>query len=61
MEDYQLTKVTIEGLARPYILEADSIDKLLINPGRKLLGYKRQKAAIAATVSWLSAMKAEGY
>ena len=61
MEDYQLTKVTIEGLARPYILEADSIDKLLINPGRKLLGYKRQKAAFAATVSWLSAMKAEGY
>lgn len=61
MEKFELTKAGIEGLACAYILESDSINRMLLEPGRRLLGYERQKAAFAATVSWLAAMKEQGY
>lgn len=61
MEQFELTKVGIDGLASAYILESDSIEQMLLEPGRRLLGYERQKAAFTATISWLAAMKDKGY
>jgi hypothetical protein len=61
MESYQLTRVDIAGLSNAFILETDSTDKLLLSPGRKLLGYERQKVAFTSTVSWLNAMMEQGY
>lgn len=61
MKDYTLTPVDIEGLEKSYILESDNTDKLLLSPGRHLLGYERQKVAFAATVQWLEGMKHFGH
>ncbi|HEY9788171.1 MAG TPA: hypothetical protein V6D17_22475 [Candidatus Obscuribacterales bacterium] len=60
MEEYELTSVVVEGLPKSYILECETIDKLLLNPGRKLLGIERQRTAFDATVIWLRAMQNEG-
>lgn len=56
MDNYSLTKVDIEGLRDAYILESDHIDRLLLDPGRRLLGYERQKEAFECTVTWFSAL-----
>ncbi len=56
MEDYTLTKTMLDDLPRAYILEADSIDRLLVKPGRKLLGLARMQAAYEATTTWCRAM-----
>lgn len=61
MESYQLTRVDIAGLNNAFILESESTDQLLLSPGRKLLGYERQKVAFVSTVSWLKAMMDHGY
>src|SRR5919202_4876800 len=61
MEGYELTEVQVAGLPRAFILESDSIDQLLMNPGRRLLGLARQQAAFTATVTWFRAMKAQGF
>lgn len=57
MEPFTLTKVSIPGLSSSFILESDSVDQFLLEPGRLLLGYERQKAAFTSTVSWLAAMQ----
>ncbi len=56
MEDYTLTIKAVKGLPRTFILEADSIDQLLVMPGRKLLGLPRLNAAFEATTTWCRAM-----
>lgn len=61
MEDFALTKVSIPGLANAFILESDSVDQFLVEPGRLLLGYERQKVAFTGTVSWLAAMRNQGF
>lgn len=61
MESFELTRVNIAGLANAFILESDSTDRLLLEPGRRLLGYERQQVAFDATISWLAAMKEQGY
>lgn len=61
MKDFVLTPVDIDGLSRSYILESDNTDKLLLAPGRHLLGYERQKVAFAATVQWLEGMRHFGH
>lgn len=61
MKDFVLTPVDIEGLSKSYILESDNTDKLLLEPGRHLLGYERQKVAFAATVQWLEGMRHFGH
>ncbi len=57
-ESFTLTKVEIEGIPNAHILESDSIDSLLVVPGRHLLGYRRQLAAFTATVTWIDALNA---
>lgn len=57
-ESFTLTKVQIEGIPNAHILESDSIDSLLVAPGRHLLGYPRQQAAFTATVTWIDALNA---
>jgi hypothetical protein len=57
-ESFTLTKVEIEGIPNAHILESDSIDSLLVVPGRHLLGYRRQLAAFTATVTWIDALHA---
>ncbi len=52
MENYTLTQV----IPNTHILESDSIDSLLINPGRKLLGLPRMNAAFQATTTWCRAL-----
>lgn len=56
MEDYTLTIKQVKGLPRTFILESDSIDRLLVNPGRKLLGLSRMNAAYEATTTWCRAL-----
>ncbi|MBX9666708.1 MAG: hypothetical protein K2X93_03775 [Candidatus Obscuribacterales bacterium] len=60
MEQFELTQVKIEGLPKTFILESDSIDQVLLLPGRKLLGVARQQMAYETTLTWLTAMKEEG-
>lgn len=60
-EQYDLTEVEVVGLPRTLILEADSIDALLVNPGRRLLGGARQQKAFQSTITWLRAMQNKGY
>jgi hypothetical protein len=57
MEDYELTELGVAGLPPTFILEADSIDALLVNPARRLLGLARQRAAFTATVTWFRALR----
>ncbi len=61
MEEFDLTQVKIDGLPSTYILESDSVDRVLLRPGRKLLGLARQEAAYETTVTWLRAMKRSGH
>ncbi len=61
MESYDLTKVKISGLSNSYILESDSVDQFLVEPGRLLLGFERQKVAFTSTISWLAAMRDHGF
>lgn len=56
MEDYTLTIKPVKDLPRTFILESDSIDRLLVNPGRKLLGLPRMQTAGEATMTWCHAM-----
>jgi hypothetical protein len=61
MEQFELTAVELKGINHAYILESESIDKLLINPGRMLLGHARQEQAFISTITWLRAMQRAGY
>src|SRR5581483_5036912 len=56
MEPYTLTIQHVNGLPRTFILESDSIDRLLVNPGRKLLGLPRMQTAYEATTTWCHAL-----
>lgn len=56
-EPYTLTELHLPALPRTFILESDSIDRLLLKPGRKLLGVARQQAAYEATVTWCRALQ----
>lgn len=57
MEEFELTKVDIDGLPWAAILESDSIDEMILWPGRRLLGLNRQRVAFNATVTWFQALK----
>lgn len=59
-EQFSLTQTKIDGIPNAHILESDSIDKLLVNPGRHLLGFARQVAAFEGTVSWMKALEDAG-
>ncbi len=61
MENYTLTTKRVPDLARAFILEAGSIDRLLVNPGRKLLGVERMNAAYEATTTWCRALWEQGF
>lgn len=57
MEGYEATEMHVDGLPRTFILESDSIDQLLVNPGRRMMGLARQRAAFDATITWFRAMR----
>jgi hypothetical protein len=57
MEEYSLTEMRVESLPRTFILESDSIDQLLVSPGRRLMGLGRQHAAFEATVTWFRSLR----
>jgi hypothetical protein len=57
MEQHELTEMKVDGMPRTFILESDSIDQLLVNPGRRLLGLARQRTAFEATVTWFRALR----
>jgi hypothetical protein len=58
IEPYELTRMSVSGLPPDtFILDSDSIDELLIAPGRRLVGLERQNKAYRATVTWLRAMQ----
>lgn len=61
MEPYELTPIAVGGLPRAFILESDSIDRLLLSPGRRLLGWARQQTAFKATVAWCRALLDGGF
>lgn len=61
MEDYTLTIKQIQALPRAFILESDSIDRLLVKPGRKLLGLPRMEAAAEATTTWCYALREQEF
>lgn len=61
MESYQLTPIHLAGLPRAFILESDSIDRLLVKPGRKLLGLARMNTAFEATVTWCRALREHNF
>lgn len=61
MEEFDLSPMTIVGLPTTFILESDSIDKVLLKPGRKLLGVARQQVAYETTVTWMRAMQMAGF
>ena len=61
MEPYTLTIKTLKNLPRAFILESDSIDRLLVNPGRKLLGVERMSTAFEATTTWCRALVEQGF
>lgn len=60
MERYELTETHVSGLPRTFILESDSIDQLLVLPGRRLVGLGRQRLAFDATVTWFRALRDQG-
>jgi hypothetical protein len=59
IEEYEFTQVEVQGLPQSYILESNSIDRLLLVPGRRLFGWERQQAAFLATVSWFRALQSQ--
>jgi hypothetical protein len=61
MESYTLTFKPIKKLPQTYILEADSIDRLLVQPGRRLLGLERMNTAVEATTTWCRALLELGF
>lgn len=61
MENYTLTIKNLKNLPRAFILESDSIDRLLVNPGRKLLGVERMNTAFEATTTWCRALGEQGF
>lgn len=61
MESYTLTQINLANIPPTYILESDSIDHLLVNPGRKLLGLGRMNTAFEATVTWCRALVEQGF
>lgn len=60
MESYTLTQINLPNFPRAFILESDSIDRLLVNPGRKLVGLERLNTAFEATTTWCRALADEG-
>lgn len=56
METYTLTIKNQQNFPRAFILESDSIDRLLVSPGRKLLGVERMNTAFEATTTWCRAL-----
>lgn len=58
MENYTLTP---QNLPNTHILESDSIDALLIHPGRKLLGLPRMNTAFQATTTWCRALHEKNF
>lgn len=56
MEPYTLTLKNLKTFPRAFILESDSIDRLLVSPGRKLLGVERMNTAFEATTTWCRAL-----
>lgn len=61
MELYTLTAAQVDDLPPSCILESDSIDRLLVHPGRRLLGLERMNSAFEATVTWCRALAAGGF
>src|SRR5581483_3976978 len=61
MEQYTLTEKQIAGLPRAFILESDSIDRLLVNPGRLLFGVERMNTAFQATTTWCRALLEQNF
>lgn len=61
MESYTLSPVQVDGLPAAYILESDSIDRLLVRPGRKLLGGERMATTYETTVTWCGALREGGF
>lgn len=61
METYTLTHVPLEHFSRVFILESDSIDRMLVKPGRKLLGLERMNTAYEATATWCRALAQEKF
>jgi hypothetical protein len=57
MEAYELTEMHVDGMPLTFILESDSIDQLLVLPGRRLVGLPRQRLAFEATVTWFGALR----
>lgn len=60
MESYTLTRKDLPDLPPAFILESDSIDRLLVNPGRKLYGIERMNTAFEATTTWCRALMEQG-
>ena len=56
METYTLSQIKLGNVPLTLILESDSIDRLLVNPGRKLLGLGRTNTAFEATTTWCRAL-----
>jgi hypothetical protein len=61
VEEYTLTLKRMKGLPRSFILEADSIDRLLLSPGRHLLGAPRMFVASQATQTWCRALREQKF
>lgn len=61
MEPYTLTLKHLKNFPRAFILESDSTDRLLVNPGRKLLGVERMNTALEATTTWCRALVAQKF
>lgn len=61
MENYTLTEIKLANVPAAFILECDSIDRLLVNPGRKLLGVERMRTAFEATTTWCRALVAQNF
>lgn len=61
MENYSLTEIQVVDLLRAFIVESDSIDRLLVVPGRKLLGLERLNTAFEATTTWCRALAEWGF
>lgn len=61
MESYSLTQKELANFPGTFILESDSIDRLLVNPGRKLLGLERMNTAFEATTTWCRALREKGF
>lgn len=58
--DYDWTATDAGGVKNAYIFESDDVDRLMVLPGRRLLGWARQEAAYKATITWLEALQNAG-